>query len=140
MKFIPYLTFKGDCEAAFTFYAEVLGGRIEAMMKHRGSPVEKDVPAAWLDSVMHARLSVGDQVLMASDSPPEHYQPQQGMHVSLILESDAEAERVYAALAQDAKQITMSLQETFWATRFAMLVDRFGTPWMINCMRPMTGA
>ena len=70
MKINPYLFFDGDCEEAFKFYAEVLGGRIDAMFPHAGSPAEEHVPAEWRSKIMHARLVVGDEVLMASDAPP----------------------------------------------------------------------
>ena len=77
-------------------------------------------------------MTFGDQVLMASDAPPEHHRPMQGFSVSLSVEEPAEADRIFDAFSE-AGEITMPIQETFWAHRFGMLVDRFGTPWMINC-------
>ena len=132
MQLNPYLFFNGQCEEAFKFYADCLGGQIEAMMSHAGTPAEEHVPAEWRDKIMHARLSVGDQVLMASDAPPEHYQKPQGFSVSIGIKDPAEAERIFNALAENGT-VQMPLQQTFWARSFGMCVDRFGIPWMINC-------
>jgi PhnB protein len=85
---------------------------------------------------MHARLKVGDFRLMGSDSPPGHYEPMKGMSVTLTIDDPAEAERVYNALSEKGS-VRMAIQETFWAKRFAMFTDRFGTPWMINCDKPV---
>jgi PhnB protein len=91
------------------------------------------VPPALHDRILHARLVVGDQLLMASDSPPEYYEKPQGLYVSLNVEEAADAERIFHALAKDAT-VKMPFEKTFWAAGgFGMLVDRFGTPWMINC-------
>jgi PhnB protein len=132
MELITYLNFDGQCEAAFKFYERCLGGKIVTMMNHEESPIADQVPAAWGKRIMHARLHVGDSVLMASDSPPEHYQKPQGFAVSLQVKQPAEAERVFRELAEGGT-IQMPIQQTFWAVRFGMLVDRFGIPWMINC-------
>lgn len=131
MKIQPYLMFNGNCREAFEFYHGVLGGKIEAMMTHRGTPVEEHVPEEWNDKIMHACLVVGDQLLMASDSPPEYQKPSGGFSVSLAIDTPDEAERVFNGLA-DGGTVTMPLEKTFWADRFGMLIDRFGTPWMIN--------
>ena len=131
-----YLNFDGDCRAAFEFYAKCLGGKIEMMLSHAESPVAEQTPAAWRDKIMHARMVVGDQMLMGSDSPPEHHEKAQGFAVSIIVDDVKEAERIFQALS-DQGTVRMALQETFWAARFGMLTDRFGTPWMVNCMRPM---
>jgi PhnB protein len=131
-----YLNFDGDCRAAFEFYARCLGGKIEMMLSHAEAPVEQQTPAAWRDRIMHARLVVGDQMLMGSDSPPEFHQKAQGFAVSVIVDEVKESERVFKALS-DGGTVRMDLQETFWALRFGMLTDRFGTPWMVNCPRPM---
>ena len=132
MQLNPYLTFDGRCEAAFKFYAKVLGGKIEAMMRHEGTPAEKHVPAAWRKKIMHAQLVLDGQTLMGSDAPPERYEAMKGFSVTLGIKKPAEAERVFKALSAKGK-VHMPIQETFWATRFGMLVDQFGTPWMINC-------
>ena len=86
------------------------------------------------DKIMHVHMTVGDQVLMGSDAPPGHFEKPQGFSVSLGIDDPAEAERVFNALAEGA-QVTMPLQKTFWADRFGMLVDRYGTPWMVNCQQ-----
>jgi PhnB protein len=128
----PYLNFDGDCAQAFRFYEQLLGGTLESLMKFADTPMAGDVPPEWHDRVMHASLLLGDQRLMASDSPPGRHERAQGMYVSLHLESADEAERVFAAFAEGG-EIRMPLDQTFWATRFGMVADRFGTPWMINC-------
>ena len=132
MQLNPYLTFNGQCEAAFKFYEQSLGGKIEAMLPHAGTPVEQHVPAEWRSKILHARLIVGDQALMGSDAPPERYEQPKGFSVSLQLKDPAEAERIFSALATNGT-VQMPLQKTFWAARFGMLVDQFGIPWMINC-------
>jgi PhnB protein len=133
MKLNPYLFFNGNCEEAFKFYAELLRGKIEMMMPHRGSPAEGHVGPEWQDKIMHARLSFGDQTLMASDAPPGRgADAMKGFSVSVNVDSPAEAERIFRGLAEGGT-VQMALEETFWAERFGMLVDRFGTPWMINC-------
>jgi PhnB protein len=132
MQVTPYLNFNGDCEAAFRFYERVLGGKIEAMMTHGESPIAGEVPPTWHNRILHARLVVGDTVLMASDSPPEMYQQPQGLYVSIGLQDAADGERIFHALAEGGS-VTMAFEKTFWAERFGMLVDRYGIPWMINC-------
>jgi PhnB protein len=132
MRVIPYLNFNGDCAVAFKFYERCLGGKIESLQTHGDSPIAKEVPPTWRDRVLHARLIVGDTVLMASDSPPEHYQKPQGFSVSLQVDTPNEAERIFHELAQGGS-VTFPIEKTFWAERFGMLVDRFNIPWMINC-------
>jgi PhnB protein len=132
MQVTPYLNFNCDCEAAFRFYERVLGGKIEAMMTHGESPIAGEVPPNWHSRILHARLVIGDAVLMASDSPPEMYQQPQGLFVSIGLQDVADAERIFHALAEGGS-VTMPIEKTFWAERFGMLVDRYGIPWMINC-------
>ena len=132
MQLNPYLTFNGQCEAAFKFYEKCLGGKIEAMFTHEGTPAEQHVPSEWRKKIMHARLTVEDQVLMGSDAPPERYEKPQGFSVSLNVNTPAEAERIFHALAEKGK-VQMPLEQTFWAIRFGMCVDRFGIPWMVNC-------
>jgi PhnB protein len=136
MKLNPYLTFDGDCEEAFKVYEKVLGGKIVAMMPHEGTPAEAQVPAEWRNKILHARLLFGDNVLMASDAPPGRFEKMQGFSVSLVLQDPAEAERIFSAFA-DGGTVRMPLGETFWAKKFGMLTDRFGTPWMVNCEKAM---
>jgi PhnB protein len=132
MQLQPYLHFNGDCETAFKYYERCLGGKIETMMTHAGTPAEQSVPAEWRSKILHARLVVGDAVLMASDAPPGHYHKPQGFSVSIQINEPARAEDIFRALA-DGGTVIMPFQQTFWAARFGMLVDRFGTPWMVNC-------
>ena len=136
MKINPYLVFDGKCAEAFKFYEQTLGGEIVMMMKMKDSPMAEECSPGMQDKIMHVRLVVGDQVLMGSDSPPEYFEKQQGMSVSLNVDTPEEAERIFAALSENAR-IIMAITETFWAHRFGMLVDRFGTPWMLNCEKPM---
>jgi PhnB protein len=132
MKLNSYLTFNGQCEAAFKFYEQCLGGKIVTMLSHGDSPIAKQVPSEWHDKILHASLTVGDQVLMGSDAPPEHYEKAKGFSVAIGIAGVAEAERIFHALVEHGT-VQMPIQETFWAVRFGMVVDRFGVPWMINC-------
>ena len=132
MQLSPYLFFNGQCEEAFKFYEKCLGGKIDAMMPHEGTPAADHVPAEWRTKILHARMVIGDQVLMASDAPPNQFHPPQGFSVSIQVTDPAEAERIFRALTENGTA-TMPMAETFWAARFGMLVDRFGIPWMINC-------
>jgi PhnB protein len=132
----PYLAFNGQCETAFKFYEKCLGARITFIMPHEGSPMSDQVPAEWQRKILHATLAVGDQVLQGADAPPDHYKKPQGFSVSIAIKDPEDAERIFAALAENAT-IQMPMQETFWALRFGMLIDQFGIPWMINCGKPM---
>ena len=132
MQVNAYLLFDGRCEEAFRFYEKCLNGKIVAMLTHKGTPAEEHVPARWVDKILHARLDIGDQVLMASDTPPDRYEKPAGFSVSLQVKTPAEAERLFKALAEKG-EIRMPLEKTFWSPSFGMLVDRFGIPWMINC-------
>ena len=102
------------------------------MLTYADMPSEQPVPEERRHLILHARLVVGDAVLMASDCPPEYFQQPQGMNVSLHVSDPAEAERIFHALAEGGT-VQMPFEETFWALRFGMVRDRFGTPWMINC-------
>lgn len=132
MQLNPYLFFDGKCEAAFKFYEQTLGAKIEAMMPYEGSPAAEQVPAEARKRILHAMLRIGDQVLMASDEAPGKYEAPRGFYVSINLQDPSEAERVFAALSKGGN-ITLPIAKTFWADRFGMVVDQFGIPWMINC-------
>jgi len=132
MQLNPYLNFNGQCEAAFTFYAQCLGGKIVALMTYGGSPAEPHVPPEWRSKILHARLAVGDEILMGSDVPPDRFARPQGFSVSLQFKDPADAERVFRALAEGGT-VKMPIQQTFFAARFGMCVDQFGVPWMVNC-------
>jgi len=132
MQLNPYLLFNGTCEEAFKFYEKVLGGKIEAMMTHAGTPMESHTPPEWRNKILHARMSVDGNVLMASDAPPGRFSPPQGFSVSLSMKNPADGERVFNALGEGGN-VGMPFQKTFWAAGFGMVTDRFGIPWMINC-------
>jgi PhnB protein len=132
MELTPYLNFNGQCAEAFKLYERVLGGRIVAMHTHGDTPARDQVPAEWHDKIMHVRLEIGDKALMGSDAPPDQYTAPQGIYVSINVVDPAEGERIFTALAEGGT-ITMPFQQTFWSPGFGMAVDRFGTPWMVNC-------
>ena len=132
MKLNPYLNFNGQCKEAFELYAKVLGGKIEGMMTWGESPAAGHAPAEMHDKILHAYMVVGDQALMASDSPPENYEKPQGTYVAINLTDTQEGQRIFDALAENGT-VQMPFEKTFWADGFGMLVDRFGTPWMVNC-------
>jgi len=134
MKLNTYLNYGGNCAEAFRFYAEHLGATIGMMMKHG------DAPGGGLPGmsnfILHAQITIGDSVIMASDVPADRFKPMRSVYLALSVDSDSEAERVFKLLA-DGGEIFMPLQETFFASRFAQLRDRFGTSWMIMHERPM---
>lgn len=132
MKMSPYLNFKGDCESAFRFYAQCLGGQVAEIFRYGGSPMADHVPGEWHDKVMHGSVTVAGQVLMGADPPPQRYEAPTGFSISLHLTSVPEAERIFNELAAGGR-VVMPLAETFWAARFGELVDRFGIPWSVNC-------
>ena len=135
MQLNSYLYFNGQCEEAFKFYAQVLGGKIDALLPHEGTPAEAHVPKEWHKKIMHARMTIGDQVIMASDAPPGHFHQPQGFSVAIQLKDTTQGKRIFDALAEGGK-VTMPFAETFWAAGFGMLKDKFGIPWMVNCPRP----
>jgi PhnB protein len=135
MQLTPYLVFNGDCAAAFKFYEKVLGGKIVGMQTHGESPMKDKVPPDWRDRILHARLTIGDQVLMGSDSPPQDYHKPEGFSVSIGVDKPADAERIFHALSENGT-VQMPLQESFFASRFGMLTDRFGVHWMVACEKP----
>ncbi|HUI30169.1 MAG TPA: VOC family protein [Candidatus Acidoferrales bacterium] len=132
MQLSPYLYFNGQCEAAFRFYEECLGGKIVTMSTYAGTPLEREVPPDWRNKIIHASLMLGDKPLLGCDSPPDRYVKPVGFSVTLGVENLADAERVFNKLAEHGK-VSMPLQKTYWTKSFGMLVDRFGIPWMINC-------
>jgi PhnB protein len=132
MKLNPYLTFNGQCEAAFKFYEKCFGGKIAMMMKFGESPMAEQTTPEWRNKIVHVRMEVGDDIVMGSDAPPDRYQEPKGVHVSLSVDKPADADRIFHALAEKGA-VQMPIQKTFFAERFGMVVDRFGIPWMINC-------
>lgn len=130
MKLYTYLNYGGTCRQAFEFYEKHLGGKVTEVTTHGEMPGADAVPPGWADAVLHARMDLGGTVLMGADIPPDRFQPMRSAYLTLLLDSTAEAERVYALLT-DGGQIFMPMEETFFAHRFAMLRDRFGTSWML---------
>ena len=132
MQVNPYLSFKGECEAAFKLYEQCLGAQIGTIFRYAGSPMADQVPADWQDKVMHGSLTFGDQVLMGGDVTPLQYEEPKGFSLSVHLDNATEADRIFLELSRDGR-VVMPLEKTFWADRFGMVVDRFGIPWLINC-------
>jgi PhnB protein len=132
-----YLNYGGNCAQAFRFYEQHLGGRITMMMTHGENPGPSQVPPEWKNAVLHARMNLGGTELLGADIPKS--EPMRSAYLSLALDSTEEAERVYALLS-DKGQIFMPMQETFFAFRFAMLRDQFGTSWMLVHERPRQSA
>jgi len=130
MKLHTYLNYGGKCEQAFRFYEKHLGGKVTMMMTHGEQPNAKDVAPGQKNAILYARMSIGETDLMGSDVPPERFQPMRSVYLSLSVDSTAEAERLFTLLS-DGGEVFMPMQETFFALRFAMLRDRFGTSWMI---------
>jgi PhnB protein len=129
-----FLNFGGNCEEAFRFYERHLGGKITMWMRRAEQPDQRVTWPGWEQSIQYGVLELGETQLMGSDVPPGVFQPMRSAYLSLTVGSDAEAERLWALLS-DNGQIYMPLQETFFATRFGQLRDRFGTSWMILCLK-----
>ena len=132
MQMSPYLSFSGDCEAAFKFYEQHLEGKLGEMFRYGGSPMADQAPAGWSDKIMHGSITIGGQVLMGADVVPTQYEVAKGFSLSLHLRSAADGQRIFDALANGGK-VVMPFEKTFWAEGFGMVVDRFGIPWSINC-------
>ncbi|MGB7496560.1 MAG: VOC family protein [Candidatus Acidiferrum sp.] len=135
MKLNTYLNYGGNCAEAFHFYEQHLGGKILMMMTHDQMPGASNVPPELSKAILYARMTLGQTDIMGSDVPPDRFEPMRSVYLSLNVDSIAEAERVHALLA-DGGNIFMPMQETFFALRFSMLRDRFGTSWMIIHERP----
>lgn len=127
MRLDIYLNYRGNCEQAFRFYEQHLGGRITGMIRHREQP-NPNIPGSWQDKVLHARIAIGTGILMGADIPSA--EPMRSAYLTLSLDLEEEAERVYALLAAGG-EIFMKMEKTPFANRFAMLRDKFGTSWML---------
>ncbi|SPE40463.1 3-demethylubiquinone-9 3-methyltransferase [Candidatus Sulfopaludibacter sp. SbA3] len=130
MKLYTYLNYGGNCRQAFRFYEQHLGAQITMMVTHGQQPNADSVPPEWKDAILHARLHIGETELMGADIPPDRFQATRSAYLSLLVGSIEEAERIYGVLS-DGGEIFMPMQETFFAFRFAMLRDKFGTSWML---------
>jgi PhnB protein len=139
MKLHTYLNYGGNCEQAFRFYEQHLAGKITMMMTQDQQPNANQVAPEQKKAILYARMSIGETELMGSDVPPERFQPMRSAYLSLTVNSVEEAERIYNLL-RDGGEIFMPIEETFFAIRFAMLRDKFGTSWMIAHERPMQSA
>jgi PhnB protein len=128
----PYLSFSGNCEEAFSFYATCLGGTVGDLFRYGGSPMAGEVGPDWQNKVMHGNIVIHGQTLMGADMMGPQYQQPQGFSLSIQLKDTAEAERIFAELSRGGT-VQMPIAETFWAARFGACVDRFGTPWTVNC-------
>ncbi len=136
MKLNTYLNYGGNCAEAFHFYEKHLGGKIGMMMTHGEMPDPSKVVPEWKNAILHGSITIGNTVLMASDVPGDRFQPMRSVYLSLGVDSDEEAERIFHLLSEGG-QVFMPMQETFFATKFAQLRDKFGTSWMIIHERPM---
>ena len=128
MKLDVYLNYGGNCEQAFRFYEQHLGGTITMLMRHGEQPGPSQVPAGWHGKVLHAQMELGGTALQGADIPS--HQPMRSAYLSLSVDSTSEAERIYALLTEGG-DIFMKMEETFFAHRFAMFRDRFGTSWLL---------
>jgi len=136
MQINAYLSFDGQCEAAFQLYEQVFGGKIEGVFRYEGTPIEGQVPPEWRQKIMHITLGVGQSQIMGADAQPgQSSGPAKRFCMSINLKDTEEAKRIFNGLAEGG-QIQMPLAPTFWAAQFGMLTDRFGIPWMVNCEAP----
>ena len=136
MQINPYLFYNSNCEAALKFYEKVLGAKIEMMLRNEDAPESMPSPPERKKMIMHARISINGEILMASDAPPDHFQKPQGFAVSLALSDLADAERKFKALSEGGS-VNMPFGKTFFSKGFGMCADQFGIPWMVNC--PLEG-
>lgn len=131
VKLNPYLAFDGTCREAFEFYEKVFDGRIVFIQSIGESPMAAHSPPEAHGRIMHVTLNIGDQVIQGADAPPGQFTKPGGFSVAVHVEDVATGERVFSALS-DGAQVKMPFQQTFWAKGFGMLIDKFGTPWMVN--------
>ena len=122
-----YVNYRGTCEEAFRFYEQHLGGKISGVVRHRDQP-NPNIPADWKDKILHARIQIASTILMGADIP--NAEPMRSAYLSLSVDSEADAERVYRLLG-DGGEVFMKMEKTPFANRFAMLRDRFGASWML---------
>jgi PhnB protein len=132
----PYLFYSGNCEAAFKYYEKVLGGKIEMMLRSDEAPESMPPQPGFEKKIMHGRMSINGNVLMASDAPPNHFHKPQGFAVSLTVADPIEAEHKFKALCEGGS-VNMPFGKTFFSQGFGMGIDQFGIPWMVNC--PLEG-
>ena len=143
MQLEPYLFFEGRCEEALDFYRRTLGAQVEGVMRYKDAPKEmQECPGGMTmppESIMHARLRIGDTWMMASDGQSQGKPRFEGFSLSVTVMDDAEAKRVYEALAQGGQPV-VPLAPSFFATSFGMVADRFGVSWMVVALNPQWAA
>jgi PhnB protein len=134
MKMRPelFLSFNGQCEAAFEFYARTLGGTVGALFRWGNSPMAAQAPEGWAEKVLHGSVSFGGGTIAGADVAM--YQTLQGFSILLNVDTPEDAQRAFDALGENAT-VVISLQQTFWSARYGKLVDQFGVPWEINCQQ-----
>ena len=136
MQVVTNLTFNGHCAEAFVVYARVLGATLTFSLRYADSPMAAQVPDAWRDKIAHCTLTLADGGrLFGSDAVPGTYEAARGFSLTTNPADAATARSVFDALAEGG-QVTMPLQETFWAAAFGTVVDRFGITWAVNCEAP----
>ena len=126
------LVFNGTCDEAFEFYQRCLGATVTFRLTWGESPMAGGAPPEWREKVLHATVAIGDRRISGIDLPPDQYERPRGFQIDLNLDDVAAAQRIFAEFAQDG-QVTVPLQQTFWAKQFGAVVDLFGIPWAINC-------
>ena len=134
MQIQPYLSFDGRCEEAIEYYRGALGAQVETLMRWKECPMPNEGARPPDDKVMHARLRIGDAIVMASDGRSTGHPKFEGITLSLNVANDDEAKRKFAALAEGG-QVQQPLTQTFFSSSFGMLTDRFGVPWMVVVMQ-----
>lgn len=127
-----HLTFNNQCRAAFENYCELFGGEIVNITRFGDTPESANVPEDWQDAVVHGTMTMGDTLIAGADIPPERFQKSQGFFMIVEIPDPEEADRIFTALSEGG-EVTMPMQETFWAKRFGVTTDRFGIPWEVNC-------
>jgi PhnB protein len=126
MKLDIYVNYPGHCEKAFRFYEQHLGGKINMITYHQQLP--PNFPKDWTKPVLHATMEIGGTMLRGADIPGA--EPMRSVYLTLRLETSEKAEEIYKILSSDG-EIFMKMEKTFFANRFAMLRDQFGTSWML---------
>ena len=132
MQLNSYLHFGGQCEEAFKFYEKVFGGKMGDIFRYENAPDGQPIPADWRKKIMHVSMTIGDQLLMGMDAPPDRFSKPQGFHINIAMKKASDGKKVFDELSEGGK-IVMPFAATFWAPGFGMMVDRYGIPWMVNC-------
>jgi PhnB protein len=136
VQLVAYLNFPGTAREAMDFYAAALGGKVTQRFTYGESPMAEQMPEASRDNVMHSQVEVGSALLMGADGPPPHEAAGGNTTLNIMPDSIEQAERIFQALSAGG-EVTMPLEETFWAHRFGALTDKFGKRWMVNYLKPM---